>query len=909
MVDANEQMIEAGRRFLETGERGSYDFADLIKAADRLVRSTTQQSADEAVRLGRLFVKRTKGERNSVESTAYRSCGWAYLVAGRFAEAEKVYIEARARLQRDAVARASVDRVLIDVYMYLGRFDEARRRARMAMATFKRLRQFDALAKTRVNYANLLHRQDRHQEANKLYQEAAAYFEAHGPDTAVALCYYNQANTLVQLFDFEYATKLYTQARETFKKHGHDLHATGCLNGLAWLHMLEGNYHVALQELTECEQFFERAGQPRELVLCQLDRAEAYLGLNLFVDARDAAETAEKSAKSLGIRYEAAKGAFFLAKAATAMGQVAEAKRSLKRAEAGFKSERNDGFLAAVKLAQTQTSRHTNVDAVRISEARKRFAAAQLPLWEAICDLQILAASPDQAHVFDRLESNPAVKTVPHLFARRYTLLGDREAISGHQKKAIDYWTRAADVLDAVRAKLPPVDMRSSFFKSESNPYRKLILSQHESNPREAAVWAERFKTIGVWSTSDDFFRDNPARTRAERSLTELATQVTAVSGQIGDLTGERSLSISRSGRAFFLLQQQVRHDLAALEAYNRVDAGRSERLYDLFVTLSHEQPIVQFHVGVNDIIAFVHHRGETTSYLFADGRQKADHFIARWRFLIERAPYVNERQSSQHHQDETTLLQQMGEWLLAPLQLPSRASRITLLPEGSLASVPWQALQLHQRALVDSYEVIIAPSIRHSLHARRQKTRSTRVEVFIGATDGLHDYAHDYRTLAAAVGDTAIIHDPCSREDWPNNSKSRIWHFVGHANHRSDNPFYSSLLLKDGPMFAADFRLKHNTVGLVTLAACRTGQQTSLPGEEATGLVRSLLEMGARNVLASQWAVSDQSTALWMDRFYSKYLQGTPIGTAVREASQSVREKFPSAYHWGAFSVFGAGY
>lgn len=112
---------------------------------------------------------------------------------------------------------------------------------------------------------------------------------------------------------------------------------------------------------------------------------------------------------------------------------------------------------------------------------------------------------------------------------------------------------------------------------------------------------------------------------------------------------------------------------------------------------------------------------------------------------------------------------------------------------------------------------------------------------------------------------------------------------------------------MKDGPLFAADFRLMRNRVGLVTLAACRTGQQMYLPGEEATGLVRSLLEMGARSVIASYWAVVDSSTAHWMREFYGRYLEGLSLEESMRQAMTSVRKKYPSAYHWAAFSLYGA--
>jgi CHAT domain-containing protein len=112
---------------------------------------------------------------------------------------------------------------------------------------------------------------------------------------------------------------------------------------------------------------------------------------------------------------------------------------------------------------------------------------------------------------------------------------------------------------------------------------------------------------------------------------------------------------------------------------------------------------------------------------------------------------------------------------------------------------------------------------------------------------------------------------------------------------------------MADGPLFAADLRLRENKVGLVVLAACRTGQQTFVLGEESTGLVRSLLEMGARNVVASHWAVSDKSTALWAKEFYKSLFAGEAVDEALRRSAQAVRERHPSAYFWAGFSLFGA--
>ena len=136
----------------------------------------------------------------------------------------------------------------------------------------------------------------------------------------------------------------------------------------------------------------------------------------------------------------------------------------------------------------------------------------------------------------------------------------------------------------------------------------------------------------------------------------------------------------------------------------------------------------------------------------------------------------------------------------------------------------------------------------------------------------------------------------------------ARHWHFAGHAHLNRLNPFYSSLALQDGPLFAADFRMRNVCVYLVTLAACQSGTHVSLPGEESAGLVRSLLEMGARNVIAGHWPVADKATAEWMRTFYNLLGENQPLAVAARQAARQVKEAYPSAYHWAAFSIFGAG-
>ncbi|MDH4035600.1 MAG: CHAT domain-containing protein, partial [candidate division Zixibacteria bacterium] len=600
---------------------------------------------------------------------------------------------------------------------------------------------------------------------------------------------------------------------------------------------------------------------------------------------------------------------FFYGKASAAMGRRTDARTALKRAQKGFSQDRNQGFAGAAQLTLAQLQRPGSARLSHMRMARKRFSQAQLPLWEAICDLQILAVQPDETDALRRLGRNPAVASVPHLMARRLALLGDRAAGRQRMKVAVRHWSKAADVLDAVRAKLPPIELRAAFLKDQSDPYRNLIETQHASDPKAAAVWSERFKTVGLWSSIEDVYVTDPARQKAESSLSELAGQVTAMSHIISDEMQRRTPGRLHHGEAFAKLQHTVRHNLAQLESHTVGRPHASEELAKLFDKASYAQPIVQFHVGRRDIFAFVHHNGACHAHRYLDGVRIVRELVALWRFIVERADGIKHRPGKTELADESDILNRLGSWVLPPLQLPSTTDQLLVLPEGQLSCLPWSALTTNGVPLLERLELSFAPSLRHHLQAQQQTTRSQKTKIFVGAADGLTHIQREVAAVSSRLqGPHAAVYDPCCRADWPDHESAKIWHFTGHAHLRPDNPFYSALLLADGPLFAADFRLKRNRVELVTLAACRTGQQTSLPGEEAGGMVRSLLEMGARNVIASRWAVSDFSTTEWTDLLYKSYLGGMSAGSAARQAALGVREKFPSAYHWSAFSVFGAG-
>jgi len=94
----------------------------------------------------------------------------------------------------------------------------------------------------------------------------------------------------------------------------------------------------------------------------------------------------------------------------------------------------------------------------------------------------------------------------------------------------------------------------------------------------------------------------------------------------------------------------------------------------------------------------------------------------------------------------------------------------------------------------------------------------------------------------------------------------------------------------------------------LVVLSACETGLGEIVAGEGVYGLQRAFQVAGARSLIISLWAVSDEATQTLMTSFYQYWLSHPTEGkqAAFHKAQQAVRKKYPAPYYWGAFLLLG---
>lgn len=101
----------------------------------------------------------------------------------------------------------------------------------------------------------------------------------------------------------------------------------------------------------------------------------------------------------------------------------------------------------------------------------------------------------------------------------------------------------------------------------------------------------------------------------------------------------------------------------------------------------------------------------------------------------------------------------------------------------------------------------------------------------------------------------------------------------------------------------------------LAVLSACGTQRGRRVAGEGVFALSRGFLAAGARRVIASLWAVSDESTSRLMGEFFAGVAPAARAGrtpdhaTALRDARRRVRAvaKWSDPFYWAPFTLSGA--
>jgi CHAT domain-containing protein len=145
-------------------------------------------------------------------------------------------------------------------------------------------------------------------------------------------------------------------------------------------------------------------------------------------------------------------------------------------------------------------------------------------------------------------------------------------------------------------------------------------------------------------------------------------------------------------------------------------------------------------------------------------------------------------------------------------------------------------------------------------------------------------------------------------------NDAPRVVHLATHGLVDAREPIRSSVALtpgdnEDGYFHTLEILAIPMHSQLVVMSACESARGEISRGEGVVGLSRAFLASGAGSVVASLWAVSDESTAELMKTFYERMLgKKQPASRALNEARLALidTEKYSHPFYWSPFVVTG---
>lgn len=252
-----------------------------------------------------------------------------------------------------------------------------------------------------------------------------------------------------------------------------------------------------------------------------------------------------------------------------------------------------------------------------------------------------------------------------------------------------------------------------------------------------------------------------------------------------------------------------------------------------------------------------------------------------------------------------TDELERVSTWLWSAVMepvldaLPLGTTALTVIPDGTLGLLP-----LHAAGdALDRVRIRFAPNASALARAARAADAGGALVVAAPAVPDLpplpyaaaeaHAVAALLQEPVALVGQEAGVEAVASRL-----AGRGVVHFACHAMTRFDDPGRSALTMGDGqPLtLARMLSLQLEGTRLAVLSACESGMPEVIVPEEKTSLAAGLMLAGVAGVVASLWAVGDQSTMLLVTRLHELRARGADPCSALHGAQTWLRDSTAAA-------------
>ena len=867
-------------------------------------------------------------------ASASRSQAQVYYTMRRSTEAAQ-YFEKAVQLFEEGGQVGEVGRTLvgeIDNLMYLSRYAEALKAAGRARAALEKANDVEYLSTLEIALGNIYYRLNKYSDSLAHYDRAQSMLQNTDNVLGIASIGLNRAYVLTEMNRFDEAVQSFELTKKHCERHGMTLWAALADRGISQMHFRRGNYSTALRILENVRRKHEELGDARRVGLCDMDRGEIYLELNLFDDAATIARRAYDTFNQLGNRYEAGKCLAYVGIAEFKLLNDKEAERSLLTARDIFLEEGNEVWISVIDLwraqllirqqqfSMAQELAQRAAEVFEKQQAPARAANARVLSAQSWLELDETAPALREAQkALDEIEGYYA----PWVSYQCYNTLGRLKELNGSVGEAEQLYMRAIEQMESLRGNIRLDEMRMSFGRDKYQVYENIVnLKLTKSEPRTAFQFVERSKSRTlidlleknletVWDTGAD---ESPRLQRIRRIREELnifysrlnEVGATARSAATDTATKEE---IARREQELVELLREVGSEKSGWATLQSLKIPTVDEVQALLRT---DEVLVEYYTIGDRFQAFIISsdnfdvvRDLTTMKAVRSSLKGLTFQLSK--FHLQPA-YVQMHepqllQAAQHH------LYELHQQLIQPLQDKLRAQSLVVVPHQLLHYVPFDALYDGSRYLIDSYDISRAPSVAVLKVCREKRIQNMEQDLVLAVPDEMTpSISEEVQALRELLPKGLFFVGSEARED-----KLRRYgqtagklHIAAHGIFRSDNPMFSSLKLGDTWLNLFDIFNLQLGAELTVLSACETGMSAVWEGDELLGLARGFLYAGTPSLIVSLWTVNDRSTAKLMRRFYEGLNRSLSKSRALQEAVMAVKAEFPHPYYWAPFVLMG---
>jgi len=828
-------------------------------------------------------------------------------------------------------------RILIDVLMYTGDDLEAQRAARRAKKLYALVDRIDArrLGSLEMNIGNIHHRRDRFKEALESYARARSYYSKIAAKDWVAVADFNRANVLTCMERTREARKLYERTSKDFLDQGMISSANQSLFALAEVDKLEGLLDPALARFRDVHERYKSDHDAIGMAYTANETAGVLLGLNRPAEAYRFAVSACRPFRKGGHDNELCASLSLAAGALVQMGRPGRAVPLLRRAveiqshagnplaKADYEAELARALLAKGDAAAAMKSVRRPLALFRRRKLKYREGKALVTAAMAALGLhkeRIAAHRAERALTLARQRRDHGTQISALL------ILADLDERSSYSGRAYRRLLSAERCVEFLRGGISSEESKLAFAIDKSSVYEKLVLNRlRRGTPdavEQALLYAERGKARALLerlqssSSQPAAMVNEKTRTLLER-LSELDRRLSMARSKVVSQTRATGVKGLRLGRVDQILEERTRilHRLTAKDSAAGIAAGAFPPSPAQCRKLLGPDDLVLEYVSAGGWIhLFRIDRDHVSAFPELIRVEDLETQLTSLRFLLSKGTLGKKHNERFAEYIESALhrrLKSLGEILLAPaMERLDGAANVRIVPHGPLHGLPFHALELDGRPLIDRAAVSYLPSLATiaALSTSDGEILSA-VPLIVGAPDAAAPrISEEVEVIRGRLGAAEIIRHRSTtlRTLLMHGIKRELLHVACHGVYCGGSGELAGLKLGETWISTSELRQIPRAASLVVLSGCQTGLGSVHSGDEWVGIVRCFLQAGSRAVVASLWEVFDDSTTELMVDFYGFLRSGDTLASAMARAQRRARERHSSPMHWAPFAVMG---